>query len=880
MVFLLCLILGAASGFSAAAIGPGDNPVFKRQNIKVDRSGRTINSRGDGKINYLWADPTIDLKERGNSKATSVISNDPIENTPSESEKPRPDFSSIPVEELPYVEKWRTGVFGENIGQGGIIAEDIDLDGKTEIVCSARSGGAGGNNFWYILEYMPSERQYVRKHISDPYPEGIVQISAFDLDASGTSEILLGLSTGRILIYDSSSLEQIGSIDSPADSIRHMEFADGDNDSQKEIIFCDSSTMYFCDPATLTLEHQIPFSASDFEVGNVDLDSATEIILASGQVLEFDGLSTTVEWDYPEGEFGFYLEISDIDSDGIEEIIGASAWYYITAFDADIQSSKWQIRARLDIRALLMSDVNGDGVEELLYGDAQGGDIHCYDAVTVTEKGWIDNPEPGVTQIAVSDVDADGDLEILWGAGNMSTGKDHLLIYGIPSLSLEWQNQHIDGPFHAIDVGDVDSDGRDEIVYASSESNSGYDGGVIFICDAVTHVLEWQSPESMFGMRGIHDLEIGDVDDDGEQEIVVATDDRIYGAIYVINGKTHELENCYDSFFLVPVFEIEIADIDNDGRTEIIAGDASENSLARGIHVYVLDGSSGIIEWSTMIRDGFYTDVYSLEVGDIDNDGVLEIVATNDNIFVIDGISHQLWQSDRLGAFGLDLFDIDNDGIRDIVAGTEGGNIIALDGQSYAEKLNIRPSYSPIVGLQAYDIGQDGSTEIIYGSGGRLNIFGIDDSALLWQSDEIGAEVGERNSLVVSPISSEKTPQIIVGTDYTVVEFAAAELTNIHCVSPANESVISSPPAFIWTTDGGANNVFSIEVALSLRGPYYSTMGDLGHLIPGTEWTMPPKIWDRIPSQSFVYWRVCGADLDHDPLALVYSDEIWFFYKP
>ena len=97
---------------------------------------------------------------------------------------------------------------------------------------------------------------------------------------------------------------------------------------------------------------------------------------------------------------------------------------------------------------------------------------------------------------------------------------------------------------------------------------------------------------------------------------------------------------------------------------------------------------------------------------------------------------------------------------------------------------------------------------------------------------------------------------------------------------PLNEDAVYGPPTFRWTTQGGTNNVFSVELALSLGGPYYSTYGNLGILIKGDDWVMPYSIWNRIPHGSYIYWRVAGVDLDAEKPAVAYSTEIRFFYKP
>ena len=116
--------------------------------------------------------------------------------------------------------------------------------------------------------------------------------------------------------------------------------------------------------------------------------------------------------------------------------------------------------------------------------------------------------------------------------------------------------------------------------------------------------------------------------------------------------------------------------------------------------------------------------------------------------------------------------------------------------------------------------------------------------------------------------------QVDMGYHYPGIP--VSDLTELHCATPANESIMGSAPTFTWTTDGGANNAFVVDMALSVDGPYYTSPVIRGE----THWTMPQAWWDAIPSGSYVFWYARGADLDAVPLSIIYSDEFWFFYKP
>jgi len=675
-------------------------------------------------------------------------------------------------EGLFFQKSWEAGIFGSGIGESGIVTADLDQDGTVEIVLGGSITTFGANDFWYILEKGSSG--YDIRWLSDFYSqEQVSHLTAFDIGKDGTFNIFLGLTKGSIQVYEGTTLEKITQLSTPSkQAINRILLADADNDSTPEIVVCDEKNVFLYQADSLTLKHQLAYGASDCEVGNVDATPASEIVLANGLVLGFDGTSTQVKWNYTSG-FGRLIELSDTDADGMKEIIGAAAWDYLTLFDADLQSPKWQIKTDLDINGLLATDVNNDGVDEIIYGDGQWGEIHCYDAVTAAQKWQIKNPEHGVTNIAVFDTDADGVLEILWAAGVSSTGKDILYIHNLSTQALEWQSQHLDGPFHALDVGDVDGDSQLEVVTASFESGSGYEDGIVSIYDASTHALEWQSTGELFGgyaWTGIHDLKIGDVDDDGAQEIVVGTDKLYDGAIYIINGASHTMKKSYFYDDGAPLYSLVLADVDNDGQTEIIAGAGKEHTGAPGIYIYVINGQTGNVEWHSINLINGWSPVYDIAVGDVDGDGVPEIVATNDYLFIFDGISHQQWQSPTNGYYAVTLDDTDNDGRKEIFAGTKDGNVVVMDGQTFTEKLKIKVGSSSVVGLHTYDIDKVEGREIIAASAAAVSIYNLKSSSLAWQSLPLGTSVGDYNSLVVGDLNTDGLTEIVVGTKHKVIE--------------------------------------------------------------------------------------------------------------
>jgi hypothetical protein len=125
----------------------------------------------------------------------------------------------------------------------------------------------------------------------------------------------------------------------------------------------------------------------------------------------------------------------------------------------------------------------------------------------------------------------------------------------------------------------------------------------------------------------LRDVEIGDVDQDGKDELVIATHDS--GVVAVIDpaeggGKptVTELDEKPDTF----VHEIEIADVDGDGRLEFFATPSDRNtathSQAGGVVMYKFDGQKYVRTW---VEHQEGTHAKEILARDLDGDGKAEL---------------------------------------------------------------------------------------------------------------------------------------------------------------------------------------------------------------------------------------------------------------
>ncbi|AIY67475.1 FG-GAP-like repeat-containing protein [Pseudoalteromonas piratica] len=529
---------------------------------------------------------------------------------------------------------WGLYTFGTGIGYTGFYAADFNQDGSNSIVFSS-GAGFGSNTAISVLE--KKDNYEIVDQFTLPDASSVNSLVGFFDDTSDNHLLFVAGSNGKVYTYNLTSKRWLD--DSLSFSANKLIIADVNSSKGEELIAIGSySTSVFSLSGTTALS-TYEFGDNNAVVGHFMSSNSVDIALGSGKVYTLKDTEAELIWDYSTtGSFGSYLGKVDSDSDGIEELIGAKSWYSLESFDVSEQAMLWSHRSDLDIDAMYLFDVNNDGIDEILYGDGQWGSVHALSAKTGERLWKVNNPNHGVTQIFVADIDNDAEHELIWGNGYSSTGSDHLMIHDLNSLEQEWISSDISGPFHGHTYADVDNDGETEIVAVSFESNSGYDDGVIYIFDAKTKALEWQSAENLFNgnaWTGVHDLTVADVDNDGKNEIIVGTDRLYDGVVYVIDGEKGSVEYSKVLDSGSPIYSVTTADIDNDGEVEIIAAGGKEHTGSPGKYIYILNGKDGELEKKSPILSTGWDDIKHIEVFDQTKDGLLDVVAVSNGVIKV-----------------------------------------------------------------------------------------------------------------------------------------------------------------------------------------------------------------------------------------------------
>ncbi len=320
--------------------------------------------------------------------------------------------------------------------------------------------------------------------------------------------------------------------------------------------------------------------------------------------------------------------------------------------------------------------------------------------------------------IICEDVDGDGREEILFGSYE---GKVVSVEYKNGEYRADWESPKYGKRCWGLAAGQFDDDPALEIIIGDGD-------GYVRAVDGETKKEEWKSVELT---RDAHGLLLHDVDHDGKNELVVGTGfktDQGWGQLHLFENNDSKPFYSFEPFDS-RLRELDIADVDGDGEEELVVGSGSSLGDITGEgYLRVFDLETRELEWKSPDLEGC---IEGLRLTDLDGDGSLEIVASTGYryregyCFVYhfeDGEYKRLWKSGNIGpkAYGLAVGDIDEDGVLEIVVSNLAGYIYAFNGLSYQQEWKSKNLGRDILGLCLGDPDGDGELEIIAGQGGYI----------------------------------------------------------------------------------------------------------------------------------------------------------------
>ncbi|MFT5489908.1 MAG: hypothetical protein ACI8V5_000247 [Limisphaerales bacterium] len=452
------------------------------------------------------------------------------------------------------------------------------------------------------------------------------------------------------------------------------------------------------------------------------------------------GMEITRESDFTEG-----IAVADLNNDGFVDVYAANDFeqnrvYLNNGAGAGLdpflgvlgQSGGPDIQGSTSVA---LGDVDKNGSIDAVIGNAIQPNRHYRNNGGLTP--FVNTETQDITTaifqtaaIKLVDIDNDGDLDTLVGDRNglnrihfNDSATDDIFL-GIPSSDLStniWTSS-------AIATGDIDNDGDLDLLVANGVTVTVNRPNVAFLNNGTPDPFNGSGAANITADAVVStSIAVGDIDGDGDLDVVIGNTAAagLANRRYLGNGNGTFGNGANINADADVTQSVALGDLDGDGDLDLVAGNAG-GDLDR---IY-LNGGGGA-PWATTGNGAMVSadvaETRSIALGDIDNDGNLDLVVGNA------GQVNRRYLGNGAGAFaaGVDidaatdatsqirLADVNCDGDLDLVVGNA-GNADKLylgngDG-TFGAAMNIGAVANTTTSIQVADMNKDGLLDVLAGT--------------------------------------------------------------------------------------------------------------------------------------------------------------------
>jgi hypothetical protein len=507
------------------------------------------------------------------------------------------------------------------------------------------------------------------------------------------------------------------------------------------------------------------------------------------------------------------------------------------------------VASTVDLHAVAVGDLNGDGQVDVAVGDtsdqvrvwSHDGSFGFTLEVTLAADG-------DVNALVAADLNQDGSLDLASGGAVEGSGTHELIVW---QNSTGWSfTGHDAGDtadlINGLTAADLNHDGYTDIV---GVTNTGEDNEVIVWENDVDTTFDWSFTQVDVGAatQDGEAVTVADFDRDGDPDLAIghATDAGTgYEVVLWENVLVHRNMPLADSDHVVgtgasDIYGVGLGDLDNDGDLDALSG--SREGTGYEFIIWQNDGTPFTNAWTQTDVGMTAGHIDSVMVGDLDNDGDLDAVSGSS-----ESPSELLvWENDgdpfdgstltsaiagdavrRIRSLGLG--DLDNDGDLDIVSGSAHGNgdeifVWENDGTPFADawaSTNVGSVDEAVRFLAVGDLDNDGDLDFA----SVTNVNATTAELMVWQNDGTPFDNGDGGwtSTDVADVTVSVT-SVALGDldndgDLDMVTGSSTDSAGYEVIAWYNDS---SPFDGGWTSTGAANVTSGASMAVDL--------GDLDH---------------------------------------------------
>ncbi len=474
---------------------------------------------------------------------------------------------------------------------------DIDADGDLDLVTGQEDGS--------ILTFTNDGGEFALA-TTNPFASlgpgyGYSTPAFIDIDADGDMDLVTGSFLGDIYLYENNAGVFTSAATNPFDAIAVGDytaptFVDIDADGDMDLVLGEYDGelfTYLNDGGVFTAAATNPFSAIDVGYRSspsfVDIDADGDMDLVVGNkygdvatYLNNAGVFTAASTNPFDGiDIGEYSapSFADIDTDGDMDLILGSYYGDFFLFKNDTGAFSLPSESAL-VDILLLEgntspafvDIDDDGDMDLVTGSSYG-DLFTYindgGEFTLAATNPLGLIFPGYFSAPTFvDIDGDGDMDVVTGQsyGLFYTYENNAGVFEVPTTD----------PLDGIDVGylstpafvDIDGDGDMDLV-------SGNTDGYLhtYINTAGVFAPAATNPFSGLNFFSASAPAFGDIDDDGDVDMIVGNEDGEI-ATYINTAGTFAPPaiNPFENIILKNDARPTFVDMDGDGDMDVVVG--------------------------------------------------------------------------------------------------------------------------------------------------------------------------------------------------------------------------------------------------------------------------------------------------------------------